>query len=460
MNGAQMAVALCAPSHKSLNWNQIDWAKCERFVRRLQARIVKSIQQGRWGKVQALQRLLTHSFCGRALAVKRVTENKGKRTSGVDRVLWSTPDSKIKAMDSLHGRGYSPQPLRRIYIPKSNGKLRPLGIPTMKDRAMQALYLLGLLPVAETLADRNSYGFRPERSTHDALAQCFSLLSQKRSPQWILEGDIKGCFDHISHDWMLKNIPMNRGILSQWLKAGYVENRTLFPTQAGTPQGGIISPTLANMTLDGLERLLKDRFPITTQEGVRHNPKVHLVRYADDFIITAKDKLVLSPEKTAITHINDGFDFLGQNVRKYDDKLLIKPSKKNTLACLEKVRQIIQRAGALDQAQLIYRLNPILRGWSNYHRHGVSKRTFGWMDHAVRNCLWFWAKRRHANKSKGWIENKYWSSFPGRSVFAADTGKRTEKGQTVWTKLMCLGQVRIVRFRRLRISRSALVFVF
>jgi RNA-directed DNA polymerase len=197
------------------------------------------------------------------------------------------------------------------------------------------------------------------------------------------------------------------------------------------------------------------------------------VRYADDFIITAKDKsllenevrplveqflldrgLVLSPEKTAITHINDGFDFLGQNVRKYDDKLLIKPSKKNTLACLEKVRQIIQRAGALDQAQLIYRLNPILRGWSNYHRHGVSKRTFGWMDHAVRNCLWFWAKRRHANKSKGWIENKYWSSFPGRSVFAADTGKRTEKGQTVWTKLMCLGQVRIVRFRRLRIDSN------
>ncbi len=468
-----MVNPMCAPSDKALNWNQINWKKCEQFVRRLQARIVKSIREKRWGKVQALQRLLTHSFSGRALAVKRVTENKGKRTAGVDRVLWKTLASKAVAIESLGGRGYRPQPLRRIYIPKSNGKLRPLGIPTMKDRAMQALHLLGLIPIAETLADRNSYGFRPERSTHDALEQCHGILSKEYSPQWILEGDIKGCFDHISHDWMLRNIPMNRGILSKWLKAGFVENRTLFPTVAGTPQGGIISPTLANMTLDGLESLLKERFPIVIKKSLRHNPKVHLVRYADDFIITAADKtllenevrplveqflcdrgLVLSPEKTKITHIDKGFDFLGQNVRKYNGTLLIQPSKKNTLACLDKVRQAIDRSGALDQVAVIKQLNPILRGWSNYHRHAVSKRRFCWMEIAVQNCLWFWAKRRHQHKPFPWIVHKYWRYFNGKKVFAADTGKRTDKGQSIWAKLLCLSQVRIVRFRRLRIDAN------
>ena len=332
----------CAPSGEPLNFSQIDWQKCERFVNRLQARIVKSIQAGRRGRVKALQRLLTHSFYGRALAVRRVTENKGKRTPGVDGAIWSTPASKSKAIHSLRRRGYQPLPLRRVYIPKANGKLRPLGIPTMKDRAMQALYLLALLPIAETKADPNSYGFRPKRSTADAIEQCFLALAKETSPEWALEGDIKGCFDHISHDWMLAHIPMDAVILKKWLKAGYVDNRTLFPTSAGTPQGGIISPTLANLTLDGLERLLKDRFPVRQIRKARHNPKVHLVRYADDFIITGAEKnvlenevkplveqflrdrgLQLSQEKTCITNIADGFDFLGQNLRKYGGKLLI-----------------------------------------------------------------------------------------------------------------------------------------
>jgi len=207
----------------------------------------------------------------------------------------------------------------------------------MKDRAMQALYLLALLPIAETTADPNSYGFRPERSTADAINQCFLVLARKSSAQWVLEGDIRGCFDNISHAWMLDHIPTDKEVLTKWLKAGYMENRTLFPTEAGTPQGGIISPTLANLTLDGLEQLLKETFRERKPRRKLHNPKVNFVRYADDFIITGSSKelledevkplverfmsergLQLSPEKTCITHIEDGFDFLGQNVRKYD----------------------------------------------------------------------------------------------------------------------------------------------
>lgn len=217
-----------APSHESVNWHSIDWAACHREVRRLQARIVKATREGKHGKVKALQWVLTHSFSGKALAVRRVTENQGKKTPGVDGITWSTPEAKSQAMLSLKRRGYSPQPLKRVYIPKANGKMRPLGIPTIKDRAMQALYLLALEPVAETKADRCSFGFRPERSTADAIEQCFTALARQISPQWILEGDIKGCFDNISHDWLLGHIPTDREILRKWLKAGYMEDRQLF----------------------------------------------------------------------------------------------------------------------------------------------------------------------------------------------------------------------------------------
>jgi RNA-directed DNA polymerase len=218
------------------------------------ARIVKATREGRSGKVKALQWMLTHSFSGKALAVRRVTENQSKKTPGVDSITWFTPEAKFQAILSLKRHGYRPQSLRRIYIPKANGKMRPLGIPTLKDRAMQALYLLALEPVAETTADGRSFGFRPERSTADAMEQYFKTLSRKVvAPQWILEGDIKGCFDNISHDWLLANIPTDRTILKKWLKAGCMEDRQLFPTEAGTPQGGIISPTLANFVWDGLE---------------------------------------------------------------------------------------------------------------------------------------------------------------------------------------------------------------
>ena len=278
------AKTVCAPS--SLSWAGIDWPRLQRQVKKLQARIVKATQDGRYGKVKALQWLLTHSFSGKALAVKRVTENRGKNTPGVDNIIWKTPTAKINAIASLKRRGYNPLPLRRIYIPKKNGKTRPLGIPAMKDRAMQALYLLALEPVAETTADPNSYGFRPMRSTADAESQCFICLARRKSAQWVLEADIAGCFDAISHQWLIDNIPVDKAMLQKWLKAGFVFQNKLFPTEAGTPQGGIISPVLANMTLNGLEHALAIAFPRATQQRL----KMNMVRYADDFIITGHSK--------------------------------------------------------------------------------------------------------------------------------------------------------------------------
>jgi RNA-directed DNA polymerase len=212
--------------------------------------------------VQALQHLLTHSFSAKALAVKRVTDNPGKRTPGVDGILWDTPEKKAAAIGQLHQYGYRPRPLRRLWIPKNHGHgRRPLGIPCKGDLAMQALYLQGLEPLAETTGDPNSYGFRKERSAADAIEQCFKALGKGKSPKWILEGDIQSCFDKISHDWLLAHIPMEKTILRQWLKAGFMEHGALYPTEAGTPQGGIASPVLANLALDGLERALRTRFP-------------------------------------------------------------------------------------------------------------------------------------------------------------------------------------------------------
>src|SRR5437764_14586449 len=252
------AAPRCVP-----DWHSIDWRKVWQTVRRLQARIVKAVAQGRWNKVKALVYLLTHSFGGRALAILRVVSNSGAKTPGVDGVLWNTPEAKSAAFATLRRHGYRPQPLRRVYIPKSNGKRRGLGIPTMRDRAMQALYLLGLDPIAETLADGHSYGFRRERCYADALDECHKILRGPPGPSWILEGDIKACFDRISHRWLLDHIPMDKEVLRKWLKAGFLEKHVLFATTEGTPQGGVASPVLANRALDGLQRSLERRFSDT-----------------------------------------------------------------------------------------------------------------------------------------------------------------------------------------------------
>ncbi|MDE2422429.1 MAG: group II intron reverse transcriptase/maturase [Gammaproteobacteria bacterium] len=471
----QETICAGAPSHQSATWHSIDWVRCHREVRRLQARIVKATREGRHSRVKALQWILTHSFSGKALAIKRVTENQGKKTSGVDGITWSTPEAKSQAILSLKRHGYHPKPLKRVYIPKANGKMRPLGIPTMKDRAMQALYLLALSPVAETTADRRSFGFRPSRATADAIEQCFIVLAQKHAPQWILEGDIKGCFDNIDHDWLLNHAPTDRMILKKWLKAGYMEDRQLFPTEAGTPQGGIISPTLANLVLDGLEARLNNAFGRTRYtNGIRFCLKINYVRYADDFIVTGCSKellenevipiikdfmrergLTLSPEKTKITHINEGFDFLGQNIRKYDGKLLIKPSKANVAAFLQKVRTVIKGNKTLCQDYLIQRLNPMIQGWANYHRHVVSKTTFARVDHEIWRALWQWAVRRHPQKGCGWVRRRYFHTVGTRHwVFAAETGERFPDGNPILTSLRKMSDTPIRRHRPIRLEAN------
>ena len=455
-----------APSDCATHWHSIDWTRCHREIRRLQARIVKATQEGKHGRVKALQWLLTHSFSGKALAVKRVTENRGKRTSGVDGITWSTPGAKLKAVSLLKRRGYRPRPLRRIYIPKSNGKQRPLGIPCMIDRAQQALYLLALEPVAETTADPNSYGFRPARSTADAIGQCFTILATRFSAQWVLEADIRSCFDEISHDWLVANIPTDKATMSMWLKAGYLHHNVLHPTTAGTPQGGIVSPTLMNMTLDGLEDCLRSKY----RRGPHNPSKVNIVRYADDFIVTgatrevlaeevvpmvkqflAERGLSLSPEKTRITHIGDGFDFLGMNVRKYGGKLLIKPASASVQRFLRKLREVIKGSAMMRQDELIGRLNPLLRGWANYYRHVVSKHTFGKVSCAMWQSLWRWARRRHPNKGADWVRRKYFHTVGFRHwVFATETGKTLSTGAPELLTLYDIASTSIKRHRKIR----------
>ena len=294
----------------------------------------------------------------------------------------------------------------------------------MKDRAMQALYLQALEPVSETKADPNSYGFRPMRASRDAAEQCFVSLARKDSAQWVLDADISGCFDNINHDWLLNNVPTDKVILRKWLKSGFKWNGQLFDTEAGTPQGGIISPTLANMALDGMERRLMEHFGVKRSRKAYKN-KVNLSRYADDFVITGTTKevleeardlmveflkdrgLTLSEEKTKIVHIEEGFDFLGWNVRKYDGKLLIKPAKKNVQTFLRKVRGIIRESKTEKQENLVGKLNPVIRGWANYHQNQVAKETFNKVDSVIWKQLWWWACRRHPNKSAAWVKSKY-----------------------------------------------------
>jgi len=449
------AQAVGAVSREVAEWYAIDWPAIHRNVRRLQVRIVQATKESRRGKVRALQRLLTHSYSGKVLAVRRVTENNGKKTPGVDQEIWDTPEKKTQAVHALKRRGYQSQPLRRVYIPKSDGKtMRPLGIPTMKDRAQQALYLLALGPVVETTADKNSYGFRQQRSCADAIEQCFKTL-RSANTQWILEGDIKSCFDKISHDWLLAHVLMDRVILQKWLKSGYMEKHVLHETTDGTPQGGIISPALANCALDGLERLLQGKYPagkrLKSLGGEK--PCVNLVRYADDFVITSKSKellegeikplveqflqergLELSPTKTVITHVKHGFDFLGQNVRRYPNgKLLIKPSKKNVGAFLNGIRRIIKDAHGVSAADLTDQLNPKIRGWANYHRHVVSKHTFGHVDRNIFSSLWQWARRRHPNKSPRWFKPKYFDRRGNRDwSFFGETCDDEGRPTKVW----------------------------
>ncbi|WP_321794427.1 group II intron reverse transcriptase/maturase [Caballeronia sp. J97] len=457
-----------ALSHAPANWNAVNWRRVERNVRGMQIRIAKATREGDWRRVKALQRMLTRTLSAKLYAVRRVTQNQGARTAGVDRELWDLPESRWEAIGRLKRRGYKPLPLRRVFIPKANGKERPLGIPTMRDRAMQALYLLALEPVAESTSDPNSYGFRINRSTADAMGQVRACTSRRDSSRWVLEADIKGCFDHINHDWLENHVPMDREILRKWLKAGLIYKGQLQATEAGTPQGGIISPTLANVTLNGLERELIAHLGAKFGIAKAKKLKVNVVRYADDFVITGDSKEILANEvrpwveaflavrglqlseaKTRITHIDEGFDFLGWNFRKYSGKLLIKPSKKNAQAFYRKVAETISGNKTVKQEDLIQLLNPMLRGWAQYHRPVSAKQTYSRMEHLIFRKLWRWSKRRHPQKSAVWVKQKYFHSVGARNwVFAV----RTEREDGSWglNELYQLSGTAIKRHTRIK----------
>jgi RNA-directed DNA polymerase len=440
-------------------WKTINWPHVRQEVRRLQVRIAKATQAGKHRQAQALQWLLTHSRAAKWLAVHRVTTNRGAQTPGVDKVIWRTDKQKLQAVNNLKRHGYRPRPLRRHYIPKPNGKLRPLSIPTLHDRAMQALYALALAPIAETLADQNSYGFREGRRCADALEQCFVCLAQKTSAPWVLEGDIRACFDEISHAWLLQYVPMDKQVLQAWLKAGYWDKEQLFPTNRGTPQGGLISPWLANLALDGMERAVK--------AVAKGKDKVHFVRYADDFVVTGATRelleqkikpaltaflhergLELSEQKTVITPVQTGFDFLGHTVRKYGDKLLITPAKGKVKILRVKIGRLIHTAVGQTQEALLRQLNPLLRGWANYYRNGAAKRTFDKLDYYVHQRLRHWIKRRHPNKSQAWKWHKYFQAAGDGKTFSVRL--QPKAGDSRVLKLYRLSSTTIERHIKVR----------
>jgi RNA-directed DNA polymerase len=422
-----------AASALKLDWGAINWRTITAEVRRLQLRIAKAFREGKYNKVKALQWLLTHSFSAKLLAVKRVVQNQGGKTPGIDGVVWNTPKKKLQAALSLKRRGYQAKPLKRIYIPKKQkGKFRPLSIPVMKCRGQQALHLLALEPIAEMLADKNAYGFRPLRSTADAIGQCFILLGRRDAAQYILEADIKDCFNSISQLWLQSNVIMDQEMLKKWLAAGYIEKGKWNPTKAGTAQGAVCSPALLNITLSGLEVTAKKAAP-------RRADKVHTCIYADDFIVTGAIKEVLeekvkpavelflrerglsfSHEKTKITHIDEGFDFLGMNIRKYKSKLIIKPAKSSVKRFLANIRKTIKSNPTTKVEDLIQQLNPKIRGWTNYYRHVCAKKVFSYVDNAIFWALWRWCKRRHPKKGYRWVKNRYFRSDHSRNwVFSA-----------------------------------------
>jgi RNA-directed DNA polymerase len=444
-------------SSARVKWDFLDWELIKTKVKQLQIRIAEAIRESKYRKAKSLQWLLTHSYYAKLMAIRKVTQNRGSKTPGVDKIVWKTPAQKLNAVSQLNRRSYKTLPLRRIYIPKNSDKrkLRPISIPAMKCRAMQALHLLALEPIAETIVDKNSYGFRPKRSCADAIEQCFITLAKKSSAQYIVEGDIKSCFNTISHKWLLGNIPMDKRVLKQWLESGYIEDQQLKATLEGVGQGSVISPTLLNLTLKGLEAAIT--------AATKPKDKVHTVFYADDFVVTGATReilenavkplivsflkergLELSEEKTLITHINSGFDFLGHNVRKYKQKLLIKPAKKSVKSFLKNIRGVIKVKATVKTEELIRTLNPKVRGWANFYKHVVSKATFSQVDHEIFKAIGKWIKHRHPNKSWKWINKKYFCRIE-HDNWVFNAGFQASQGRY---QLLCLFNASSVAIKR------------
>ena len=405
-----------------VDWYAINWHAVQKRVRNLRRRIFRATQNKQWKLVRNLSKLMLRSFSNLLLSVKRVTQlNKGKRTPGVDSQVALSPKSRVKlAHEMLKYKTWKVAPAKRVYIPKSDGKQRPLGILTIKNRTAQAIVKNALEPYCEALFESHSYGFRPGRSAHDAIEQCWRRLNRHCKDRWILDADIKSAFDSISQDFILSKLKFfpARGLIKQWLKAGYMEKEIFHDTTTGVQQGGIVSPVLANLALDGLQELVA---------GSRG-----FVRYADDFIVTArtmedllvlkpliekwlaKRGMILHPDKTKIVHIQEGFDFLGFNIRQYRGTCLVKPEKKKVLGLLKRVRLWLKSHPSTTPEFMVRYLNPIINGWALYYRHAVSKQAFDYVRHQLWKTVWRWCLRRHPNKSYRWIKDKYFTYHDGQ----------------------------------------------
>jgi RNA-directed DNA polymerase len=400
------ASSLANGTEKQTDWNAINWRKANRAVRNLRHRIFRAAQEGNLKKVHSLQKLLLKSHSNRLVSVRRVTQiNAGKHTPGVDKLVIKSPAARGRMVDVLAQYTlWKAKPVRRVYIPKANGKLRPLGIPVVMDRCIQAMVKSALEPAWEATFEGTSYGFRPGRGCHDAIEKIYGLARPNKMKKWVLDADIKGAFDHISHDYLLKAIgpAPGRDLIKQWLKAGYVEQEVFQATEQGTPQGGVVSPLLANIALHGMEEAL----------GVKYDSRGQLigkravVRYADDFVCFCETKedaeqvrgilmewlkergLTLSAEKTRIVHLTEGFDFLGFNIRHYPApltsrtgwKLLIKPSKESVQEVQKKLQGLWAAVQGSNTQSALTKLNPVIRGWANYFRTAVAKEIFSKLD--------------------------------------------------------------------------------